>query len=89
MNYFQSKTENQGKLFNAVSQEPISNNVARTKYQQDGFKVPKEAFGPGAVVLREAFKHCKQERHILVTLVPDYGDEVTKGENYNFELSNR
>ena len=89
MNYFQSKTENQGKIFGTVSQEPVSNIVAKTKFQQDGFKVPKEAFGPAAVVLKEAFEHCKQERHILVALVPDFKQEITKGKNFDMKLSER
>ena len=89
MNYFQAKTENKTKSISTVSQEPVSNDVAKTKFQQDGFKVPKEAFGPANVVLKEAFKHCKQERHILVTFVPDYGDEITQGKNFNMKLSDR
>ena len=87
VNYFQSKTENQAKSVGAFSQEPVSNIVAKTKYPQDGVKVPKEAFGPAAVVLKEAFEHCKQERHILVTLVPDFEEEITPGKNFNIKLS--
>ena len=89
MNYFQAKTENQAKSIGFFPQEPVSNDVAKTKFQQDGFKVPKEAFGPAAVVLKEAFQHCKQEKHILVTLVPDYGKEITQGKNFNIKLSDR
>ena len=87
MNYFQAKTENQAKSISQISQEPVSNEVAKTKYQQDGFKVPKEAFGQANVVLKEAFEHCKQERHILVTLVPDFEEEITPGKNFNIKLS--
>ena len=89
VNHFQSKTENLAKFIGQFSQEPVSNDVAKTKYQPDGFKVPKEAFGPANVVLKEAFEHCKQERHILVTLVPDYGDKITQGKNFNMKLSER
>jgi len=87
VNYFLSKTEHQGKSLGPVSQELVSNDVAKTKFQQDGFKVPNEAFGPAAVVLKEAFKHCKQERHILVTLVPDYGDDIAQGRSFNMKFS--
>ena len=85
VNYFQSKTENQGKSIGAVSQEPVSNDVAKIKYPQDGVKVPKEAFGPAAVVLKEAFNNCKHERHILVTLESGTGEgeEITQGKNFN------
>ena len=89
MNHFQSKTENLAKFIGQFSQEPVSNDVVKTKFQQDGFKVPKEAFGPAAVVLKEAFEHCKQERHILVALVPDYGEEITRGKDFNMKLPDR
>ena len=89
LNHFGAKTENQAKSIGTVSQEPVSIYVAKTKYPQDGVKVPKEAFGQANVVLKEAFERCKQERHILVALVPDYGDEITKGINFNMKLPER
>ena len=89
VNYSQSKTENQGKLISIVSQEPVSNDFAKTIFLQDGVKVPKEAFGPADVVLKEAFKHCKQERHILITLVTSYRAEITQGKNFTMKVSVR
>jgi len=86
VNYFQSKTGVKP-LGGSVSQEPVSNDFAETKYPQDGVKVPKEAFGQASVVLKKAFEHCRQERHILVTLVPYLKQEITQGENFNMKLS--